>query len=181
MRATALSIITAAVLCAAAVAAPTPVVMVTRTVTVTTASSGMEPTLRCALPASGCTAAVADQVVIREPSGQLRRGAIVAFHAPPAAMTACGSAGIYLSRLVGLPGDTWAERDGFVYINGRRLVEPYVTAARRDSETLAARTVPAGRYFVMGDNRAGSCDSSRWGTVPRAGLIGAVTKILRST
>jgi signal peptidase I len=39
--------------------------------------------------------------------------------------------------------------------------------------------MPAGTYFVIGDNRSQSCDSREWGTVPRANIIGKVVKIRR--
>jgi signal peptidase I len=50
-----------------------------------------------------------------------------------------------------------------------------VKADRRDTGTsFPIRTIPAGMYFMMGDNRSQSCDSREWGTVPRANLIGKV-------
>jgi signal peptidase I len=79
-----------------------------------------------------------------------------------------------VKRLIALPGETWEERDGIVYIDGKRLAEPYVHADRRDHESHPRRTIPAGHYFFMGDNRQWSCDSRKWGSVPRANLIGKV-------
>ncbi len=140
-------------------------------------SSSMEPTLHCARPGAGCEAGFSDRVLanrliyhFRKP----RRGDIIVFEAPRKALTLCGSAGVYVKRLIGLPGETWAERDGYVYINGRRLNEPWVHPDRRDAETWPARKIPAGQYFFMGDNRKFSCDSRRWGPVPRQDLIGQV-------
>ena len=49
--------------------------------------------------------------------------------------------------------------------------------ARRDVRTLPKRTIPPNHYFFMGDNRASSCDSREWGTVPRKNLIGEVFAI----
>ena len=68
----------------------------------------------------------------------------------------------------------WQEKDGYVYINGKKLNEPYIKPGYRDHFTFKARKIPPGQYFMMGDNRAGSCDSRRWGTVPRKNLIGKV-------
>jgi signal peptidase I len=61
-----------------------------------------------------------------------------------------------------------------VYINGRRLNESYIRSARRGNDSYPPQTIPAGRYFMMGDNRMSSCDSRKWGTVPRENLIGPV-------
>lgn len=140
-------------------------------------SSSMEPTLHCARPGSGCETRFSDRVLanrfvyhFREPA----RGDIVVFTTPPAAAQKCGAGGTFVKRLVALPGETWEQRDGSVYIDGKRLVEPYVTPDRRDQSTFPPRRIPEGRYFFMGDNRSQSCDSREWGAVPRANIIGEV-------
>ncbi len=79
-----------------------------------------------------------------------------------------------MKRLIGLPGDTWEERNGYVYIDGKRLNEPYIKPDRRDDRTIAPEVIPKEHYFMMGDNRQSSCDSRSWGTVPRKNLIGKV-------
>jgi signal peptidase I len=112
-----------------------------------------------------------------------KRSEIVVFKTPPAAQVACssgtGSGGgeTFVKRLIGLPGDRWREQNGFIYINGKKLDEPYVKADRRDAETIPEKTVPEGQYLMLGDNRASSCDSRRWGTVPRKNLVGPVFAI----
>ena len=149
-------------------------------------SSSMEPTLHCARPAQGCEAATSDRVLanrfiyhFRNP----RRGEIVVFLTPSLAKQECGSEGTFVKRLIGVPGDVWEERSGYVYINGQKLNEPYVKAGRRDTQTLTLRDIPPrntynripkGYYLMMGDNRSSSCDSRRWGLVPRKNLIGKV-------
>jgi len=149
-------------------------------------SSSMEPTLHCARPGSGCEARWSDRVLanrfiyhFRDP----KRGEIVVFKTPPAAEVACnaGESGTggetFVKRLIALPGDRWREQDGYIYLNGKKLNEPYVQADRRDTETIPEKTVPKGQYLMLGDNRASSCDSRRWGTVPRKNLIGPVFAI----
>jgi signal peptidase I len=148
-------------------------------------SSSMEPTLHCARPATGCLAAHSDRVLanrfiyhLRSP----RRGDIVVFHVPATA-TAVGCAReatgeTFVKRLIGLPGDRIREdAEGFLWVNGRKLDEPYVTPAERAADT-SFRTrrwhVPRGEYFMVGDNRGGSCDSRAWGPVPRKNFIGEV-------
>jgi signal peptidase I len=140
-------------------------------------SSSMEPTLHCAEPGFRCEAQTSDRVLanrlvyrFRDP----RRGEIVVFETPARAARECGAAGTYVKRLVGLPGETWSERDGSVYIDGRKLAEPYLGDRRRDLDDLRPRKIPPGHYFFMGDNRQYSCDSRKWGPVPRANIIGKV-------
>jgi signal peptidase I len=141
-------------------------------------SASMEPTLHCAHPGERCLSATTDLVIAR-PYGSVTpaRGDVVAFRTPPGALVACGAGGVFLKRLIGLPGDIWAEKDGYVYINGKKLNEPYVRTRYRDLFTYPPRTIPSGDYFVMGDNRSGSCDSRKWGTVPRRNIIGKLIAI----
>ena len=142
----------------------------------------MEPTLHCAQPAVGCEARFSDRVLanrflyrLRDP----RRGEIIVFKTPPAAQVKCGAGGTFVKRLIGLPGDVVELRlrggDGYVYINGKPLKEPYIEKARRAAaQAFGPVRVKPGNYFMMGDNRSQSCDSRMWGTVPRANLIGKV-------
>jgi signal peptidase I len=139
-------------------------------------SSSMEPTLHCA-GAPGCEAHLSDRVLANRFIYHFRsphRGEIVVFKTPPEARSRCGAGGTFVKRLIALPGETWSEKNGFVYIDGRRLNEPYIKPDRRDSETHGARKIPKGMYFMMGDNRQSSCDSRVWGPVPRSNLIGEV-------
>jgi signal peptidase I len=142
-------------------------------------SSSMEPTLHCARPGSGCLARFSDRVLANRFIYHFRkphRGDIIVFKTPPAAEEKCGAGGTFVKRLIGLPGETVNERNGIIYINGRRLIEPYVQPSRRDSQ-YGTWHVPQGRYFFMGDNRIQSCDSREWGSVPRKNIIGEVFAI----
>jgi signal peptidase I len=140
-------------------------------------SSSMEPTLHCARPDSGCEARFSDRVLACRFCYRIwspQRGDIVVFKTPPLATVRCGAGGTFVKRLIGLPGDVWEERAGYVYVNGKKLNEPYVQPSRRDARTIRPITIPKGQYFMMGDNRSASCDSRAWGTVPRKDLIGKV-------
>ena len=143
-------------------------------------SASMEPTLRCAKPASDCTSRFSDRIIVNRLTYHFRapkRGDIVVFHAPSSAATMCGAAGEYVKRVIGLPGDTVTEQSGTVLVNGHPLTEPYVTAAHRDQRSGSWGPIPDGRYFLLGDNRAESCDSRTWGTVPRGDLVGPVVAV----
>jgi signal peptidase I len=143
-------------------------------------SSSMEPTLHCAEPGDGCAARFSDRVLanrflyhFQDPE----RGDIIVFETPPEARTRCGAGGTFVKRLVGLPGERIAEREGVVYINGRRLREPYLRAERPDDMTFPERRIPADHFFMLGDNRGQSCDSRVWGAIPRDNIIGEVFAI----
>lgn len=96
------------------------------------------------------------------------RGDVVIFKYP-------GDTSVYfIKRIIGLPGETVAVRGSLVEItkaDGTKLSlsEPYVAYSAQDQ---TVRTLEKGEYFVMGDNRAESFDSRRWGELPRSHIIG---------
>ena len=139
-------------------------------------SSSMEPTLHCAKPARGCRAHYSDRVIALRIVYRFRdphRGEIAVFHAPPAAAS-CGEGGslIFIKRVIGLPGEIVSERNGFMFVNGKRLAKPYVPASERDHRTGSWPKLEPRQYFMLGDNRLASCDSRDWGPVHRTSFIG---------
>jgi len=139
---------------------------------------------RAGVSANGCQGSCplgvcfSDRVLVNRFIFHLRsphRGEVVAFEAPERVARVCAppATSVLVKRLIGLPGDTVVEERGIVSVNGERLDESYVKPDRRDARSGTWK-VPAGRYFFMGDNRASSCDSRDWGTVPRGDLVGSV-------
>jgi signal peptidase I len=129
------------------------------------------------------------------PPAEVHRGDVVVFHDP------VDDPSVHLvKRVIGIPGDRIHLRDGVVIRNGERLKEPYAVYRESpedrfrddfpDMQTMQARvnpewwirlrgmvrdgeiTVPAGHYFVMGDNRNDSEDSRYWGFVPKDAIVG---------
>jgi signal peptidase I len=140
-------------------------------------SSSMEPTLHCAEPGDGCEARFSDRVLanrlvyrFKEP----KRGDVIVFKTPPEAEQECGAGGTFVKRLIALPGETWRMESGIVFINDRRLMEPYIDGGRLGTDSQPPRKVPPEQYIFLGDNRTHSCDSRQWGSVPRANIIGKV-------
>jgi signal peptidase I len=128
------------------------------------------------------------------PYREIHRGDIVVFLSP-------AEPGLYVvKRIIGVPGDRIHLRDGVVYRNGEKLVEPYVIHSSGDynpyrdqfpavppdpnSEYAERETklqsyvegddlvIPADSYFGMGDNRDVSLDSRYWGFIPQENVIG---------
>jgi signal peptidase I len=77
-----------------------------------------------------------------------------------------------IARVIGLAGDRIELSPRGVMVNGDRLDEPY--AKNQERESSAQLTVPAGTYFVLGDDRANQRDSRWWGPLPAAKLLGVV-------
>lgn len=80
----------------------------------------------------------------------------------------------YVKRIIGKGGDKISIKDNVVYRNGEALKEDYINT--EDYADFAEVTVPAGEYFVMGDNRAHSSDSryTNLGFVKRSAIVGKV-------
>jgi signal peptidase I len=91
------------------------------------------------------------------------RGDIVVFHFP------IDPDQDFIKRVIGLPGDDVEIDNGEVRINGKILIEPYISAA---PSYVGAWHVPDNQIFVLGDNRNNSSDSHAWGAVPIENFIG---------
>ena len=89
----------------------------------------------------------------------------------------------FVKRVIGLPGETLEDRAingaGYIYVNGKKLDEPYIQPSRRDAGPTRTWHVAQNHFFMMGDNRASSCDSRTWGSLPAANVLRRVTKIVR--
>jgi signal peptidase I len=88
------------------------------------------------------------------------RGDIVVFRAVAALLPDRD----FIKRIIGLPGEMVAVHNGGVYINSRRLREPYIHEP--PAYVFAQRRVPQNDYFVLGDDRNNSFDSAKWTTTP---------------
>jgi signal peptidase I len=125
-------------------------------------SGSMEPTLK-----------PGDRVLVNKLSYDLHgvhRGDIIVFKSPPSEASDPSIKDL-IKRVIGLPGDKIQAIDGQVYINGKLLKEPYLPPGTITT-SLPLTTVPAGQYFVMGDNRGNSKDSRFIGTIPKHLIVG---------
>jgi signal peptidase I len=96
----------------------------------------------------------------------IERGDVVVFHYPRDPEKS------YIKRVIGLPGDKLRIDHGQVWLNGKRLREPYVPEVYEDSRSMADLIVPEESYFVMGDHRSISSDSREFGPVDRPLIYG---------
>lgn len=134
-------------------------------------SASMEPTLH------GCQHCEPDLVVVDKLSyrfGTIGRSDVIVFNRPPLAPPEDPQ---LIKRVIGLPGETVSGHDGRVYIGAKALTESYVNPACSGTADFAAVTVPAGRYFVMGDNRCDSLDSRVFGTVTGSSVVGRAVAV----
>jgi signal peptidase I len=139
---------------------------------------------------------VGDRVVVSRLAYRVhdpRRGDIIVFDCPPAAgcddeehdalpvraAKALGEALLirqpdteeFIKRVIGLPGDVVEGHDGFVFVNGSVLLEPYLPKGTVTSD-FGPVTVEKGRLWVMGDNRGNSADSRVFGQIEQRTIVG---------
>jgi signal peptidase I len=109
-----------------------------------------------------------DRILLNRLSYHFRdpeRGDVVVFHSPMV------KGEDLVKRVIGVPNDRVAVKDGDLYINGAIQEEPYVLDSEmldEDQEVL----VPEGHVFVMGDNRNNSGDSRFFGPIETDSIIG---------
>ena len=77
----------------------------------------------------------------------------------------------FIKRVIGLPGETIEGRDGAVYVDGHKLIEPYLPAGTLTSD-FGPIVVEDGHLWVMGDNRGNSADSRVFGQIEQDSIVG---------
>jgi signal peptidase I len=141
-------------------------------------SLSMSPTLQ-----------VGDRIIVDKLSyrfGSVHRGDIVVFARPPLEDQEYAD---LVKRVIGLPGETISARNGHVYINGKRLYEPWLPPGpgsytgplpgdpHEQFNMPGPVKIPAGEYYVMGDNRENSEDSRFFGPISKSLIVGRAVAV----
>jgi signal peptidase I len=98
--------------------------------------------------------------------GDIHEGDVVVFEYPR------DHSKSYIKRVIALPGDRLRIDHGRVYVNNKRLPEPYVPARFEDDRSEAEMILPPNEYWMMGDHRSISSDSRDFGPVDRSLIYG---------
>jgi len=110
----------------------------------------------------------------------VRAGDIVVFSHPPLDHCPGPQNGDLVKRVIALPGQTIYSSGNNIYVNGRLLAEPYLPKHDPLGPPIPNATrahpyrVPAGEFYMLGDNRAISCDSRYWGPIEGSTIVGKV-------
>ena len=113
----------------------------------------------------------------------VREGDIVVFSHPP--LDHCGGPqeGDLVKRVIALPGQTIYSSGNSIYVNGKLLAEPYLPhddplgTPIPDASSQHPYRVPPGEFYMLGDNRAISCDSRYWGPIKGSSIVGKVVLV----
>jgi signal peptidase I len=131
-------------------------------------SAAMEPTLL-----------IGDHIMVDKRARTPQRGDVIVFVFPP------DPSKDFVKRVIAVGGDTVAVKNRIVYLNGEQMPDAHARfeVAPHDRSPVSPRdnfgpvTVPAGRLFVLGDNRDRSYDSRFWGFVDETEVEGRVLYI----
>jgi signal peptidase I len=110
----------------------------------------------------------------------VRQGDVVVFTHPALDHCPGPQNGDLVKRVVALPGQTIYSAGNSIYVDGRRLAEPYLPPHDPLGPPIPHASaqhpyrVPRNDFYVLGDNRAISCDSRYWGPVKAASIVGKV-------
>jgi signal peptidase I len=117
------------------------------------------------------TLSINDRVLVNKVSYRLHdinRGDIIVFARPDDQE---GEIRDLIKRVIALPGETVEGRENELYINGQRLIEPYLDVGVITTD-FGPTVIPEGEIFVMGDNRSESYDSRLFGTISQDRVVG---------
>jgi signal peptidase I len=110
----------------------------------------------------------------------VREGNVVVFSHPPLDHCPGPQNGDLVKRVIALPGQTIYSAGNNIYVDGRLLAEPYLPTYDPLGPPIPNATrprpyrVPAGEFYMLGDNRAISCDSRYWGPIEGSTIVGRV-------
>ncbi len=115
-----------------------------------------------------------EQIVAEKVSIKLNpivRGEIIIFKHPQIPSR------LLIKRVVGLPSELLTIKDGYIYINGKKMDEMYlkqgvVTHGERTIQESQEYRIPKNSYVLLGDNRENSTDSREWGAISKDGIVG---------
>lgn len=113
-------------------------------------------------------------IILEKPARSVRRGDFVVYHSP-LVQTPGGTA---VARVVGLPGESIQARAGRILVNNQVLPEPYLPPTTTTAD-FGPVSIPAGQYFLLGDNRSDSADSRGFGPVSASAIVAKVTSTKR--
>lgn len=115
--------------------------------------------------------------------GDIKKGNVIVFHA--------NQQDDYVKRVIGVPGDNVIYKNDKLYVNGKKINEPYldyiekrkqgeyITGSFETKDLLNANPksniIPKGKYLVLGDNREVSKDSRAFGLIDRDQIVGKVS------
>jgi signal peptidase I len=129
------------------------------------------------------TLGVYDRILVQKAffnSSDVRQGDIVVFTHPPRDDCPGPQNGDLVKRVIALPGQTIYSSGNSIYVNGQLLAEPYLPRYDPlgppipDASRQHPYRVPAGEFYLLGDNRAISCDSRYWGPITGSSIVGKV-------